>query len=152
MVDVDELVDVDEDEVLLEEFPTLAATSSNEQQDFMILGSEKQTKKKVVRRVLPDWLAHPELVSLDLSSGPILDDVKDTLDSKLIELLRTNGVIRLFPMQARVISWLLEREDDHKRGRWLRDACVSAPTGSGMYFNDVINNNNNSEYNDNKND
>lgn len=101
------------------------------QNDFMILGSKTQAKKREVKRVLPDWLAHPELVSVDLNSGPTLEELGLNLDPKLIEVLRSNGINKLFPAQASMISWLMKCDKDRKQGWWPRDTCVSAPTGSG---------------------
>ncbi|CAK9833036.1 Probable ATP-dependent RNA helicase Dbp73D [Anthophora retusa] len=42
-----------------------------------------------------------------------------------------NGIDKLFPVQASMVSWLLKCDKDRQQGWWLRDTCVSAPTGSG---------------------
>lgn len=44
--------------------------------------------------------------------------------------LSAEGIEHLFPVQAKVIPWLLQ---EHKKSEifWPRDLCVSAPTGSG---------------------
>ena len=101
------------------------------QQEFMILGSGTQRKRKVVKRVLPHWLAHPEIISADLTSGPSLDELGEQLDSKLIKILKSNGISKLFPVQSSIITWLLKCNRDRLMGWWPRDTCVSAPTGSG---------------------
>lgn len=99
--------------------------------DFLILGSKSHKKIKEVKRVLPDWLAHPEVISADLSSGPTLDEVDSILNPRLIGILKTNGIEKLFPVQASMLTWLTKCEKDRRLGLWPRDTCVSAPTGSG---------------------
>lgn len=101
------------------------------QSGFMILGAKSQKKQRAVKRVLPDWLAHPEIIPADLSSGPSLEELNSVLDLKLIEVLKTNGIVKLFPVQSSVINWLHKCNKDRKMGWWPRDTCVSAPTGSG---------------------
>lgn len=99
--------------------------------DFLILGSKSHKKKREVKRVLPNWLANPEIICADLNSGPTLDEVS-SLEPQLIEILRANGIDKLFPVQVRIINWLSKSEEDRKKlGYWPRDVCVSAPTGSG---------------------
>lgn len=101
--------------------------------DFTILNAGKQTKGETVRRVLPDWLSNPEVVSSNLNSGPSLDEIAGNgqLDLKIIENLRSQGFTKLFPVQVRLLSWLLQCNENRKKGFWSRDTCVSAPTGSG---------------------
>ncbi|XP_015433754.1 PREDICTED: ATP-dependent RNA helicase DDX51, partial [Dufourea novaeangliae] len=101
------------------------------QKDFTILGAKTKRKKHEVKRVLPDWLANPEIIPIDLNSGPSLKEFTSVLDSKLIETLKANSINKLFPVQARILSWLLKCNKDKEQGFWLRDTCVSAPTGSG---------------------
>lgn len=104
------------------------------QSSFMILGAKSQKKQRAVKRVLPDWLAHPEIIPADLSSGPSLEELNSVLDLKLIEVLKTNGIVKLFPVQSSVINWLHKCNKDRKMGWWPRDTCVSAPTGSGKHM------------------
>ncbi|KAL6267417.1 hypothetical protein P5V15_000493 [Pogonomyrmex californicus] len=101
------------------------------QSNFVILGAKSRKKQREVKRVLPDWLAHPEVVSADLNNGPNLEELESILDVKLMEVLRTNGIVKLFPVQFSIIKWLYKCNMDRKLGWWLRDTCVSAPTGSG---------------------
>ncbi|XP_032680194.1 ATP-dependent RNA helicase DDX51 [Odontomachus brunneus] len=101
------------------------------QSNFMILGAKPQKKQHAIKRVLPDWLAHPEVISADLNSGPNIEDLHSILDYKLIEILKANGIVKLFPVQSNVIKWLHTCNKDRRIGWWLRDTCVSAPTGSG---------------------
>lgn len=101
------------------------------QNSFTILGAKPQKKKREVKRVLPDWLVHPEIVSVDLNSGPSLEEFDSILEAKLIEILKANDIAKLFPVQSSVIKWLHKCSMDRKLGWWVRDTCVSAPTGSG---------------------
>ncbi|CAL1674109.1 unnamed protein product [Lasius platythorax] len=101
------------------------------QNNFVVLGTKSRKKQREVKRVLPDWLAHPEVISADLNTGPSLEELNSILDAKLIEVLKANGILKLFPVQSSVIKWLHKCNMDRKLGRWLRDTCVSAPTGSG---------------------
>lgn len=108
------------------------------QNNFIVLGARSRKKQREVKRVLPDWLAHPEVVAADLNSGPALDELESILDIKLVEILRANGIVKLFPVQSSIIKWLHKCNMDRKLGWWLRDTCVSAPTGSGRYFITMI--------------
>ncbi|XP_003701020.2 putative ATP-dependent RNA helicase Dbp73D [Megachile rotundata] len=105
--------------------------NSEKKTDFMVLGVKHDKKKQEVKRVLPDWLANPNIISNDLNDGPSLESLNSVLDTKLIQILKTNGINKLFPVQASMISWLLKCNEDKQQGWWLRDTCVSAPTGSG---------------------
>lgn len=104
------------------------------QSNFIVLGAKSRKKQREVKRVLPDWLAHPEVISADLNSGPILEEFESVLDAKLMEVLRTNSITKLFPVQSSIIKWLHKCKMDRKLGWWPRDTCVSAPTGSGKYL------------------
>ena len=99
--------------------------------DFLVLGAKTKRKIREVKRVLPEWLASPQVISIDLNSGPSIEELNSVLDSKLVEALKANGISKLFPVQASMISWLLKGNLDRQQGWWLRDTCVSAPTGSG---------------------
>lgn len=100
-------------------------------QNFLILGSDSHKKKNVVKRVLPDWLSKPELISSDLNSGPPLAEFKSILDAEIIKILEKSGTTKLFPVQACTIPWILECDKHRKSNWWPQDVCVSAPTGSG---------------------
>ncbi|XP_023289732.1 probable ATP-dependent RNA helicase Dbp73D [Orussus abietinus] len=98
---------------------------------FVVLGSESHKKQRAVKRILPDWLAHPEVISTDLNSGPDLTELTTILDDNLIKVLKKNGIKKLFPVQHKVITWLNKSNKERTMGWWPRDVCVSAPTGSG---------------------
>ncbi|KOC60457.1 putative ATP-dependent RNA helicase Dbp73D, partial [Habropoda laboriosa] len=102
-----------------------------QQTDFTVLGSKSKKGRHEVKRVLPEWLANPEIISFDLNSGPSFEELNLILDNKLIQVLRNNGINKFFPVQGSMISWLLKCNKDRQQGWWLRDTCVSAPTGSG---------------------
>lgn len=104
------------------------------QSNFVVLGARARKKQREVKRVLPDWLAHPEVISADLNSGPTLKELESILDTKLVEVLRANGMVKFFPVQSSVIKWLHKCKMDRKLGWWPKDTCVSAPTGSGKYL------------------
>lgn len=104
---------------------------SEQQTNFIVLGEKSRHKNYEVKRILPEWLTNPRIISVDLDSGPSLEELHSILDLKLIEVLRTNGINKLFPVQASMISWLLKCNEDRQQKWWLRDTCVSAPTGSG---------------------
>ncbi|KAK9293992.1 hypothetical protein QLX08_011237 [Tetragonisca angustula] len=99
--------------------------------DFIIMGTKSKQKKHKVKRILPEWLSNPKLMSIDLNSGPTLEEMNLILDIKLITALKANNINKLFPVQANMISWLLKCDKDREQKWWLRDACISAPTGSG---------------------
>ena len=109
--------------------------SEEERQNFTVLKAGKHVKEQGVKRVLPEWLANPEVVSSNLYSGPSFEEFQESgqLDSKIIEVLKSQGFTKLFPVQARLLSWLLKCNEDRKKGLWSRDTCVSAPTGSGNF-------------------
>lgn len=104
------------------------------QSNFVVLGARARKKQREAKRVLPDWLAHPEVISADLNSGPTLKELESILDTKLVEVLRANGIVKFFPVQSSVIKWLHKCKMDRKLGWWPKDTCVSAPTGSGKYL------------------
>lgn len=104
------------------------------QSNFVVLGARTRKKQREVKRVLPDWLAHPEVISADLNSGPTLKELESILDTKLVEVLRANGIVKFFPVQSSVIKWVHKCKMDRKLGWWPKDTFVSAPTGSGKYL------------------
>lgn len=109
---------------------------------FSILGNFENTDLKPVKRVLPDWLAHPSIIQAELKRRKQTtqdDTVEDTdmkiLDTDLQQRLHGNGIHRFFPVQRQFIPVLIK---DMKSGIFgghsglrPRDICVSAPTGSG---------------------
>lgn len=83
-----------------------------------------------VSRVLPFWLSHPFNISPSLKSSSCFVEDQEWLHSTLKATLFSEGVTKLFPVQEKVVPFIL---DEHKLTYplWSHDICVSAPTGSG---------------------
>lgn len=117
-------MDVDEPE------PTKPAPTEILSKDFQVLGDERFERKRNVNAMLPNWLAHPTIISKNLTehSTPI-DDI-DYISTELKNCLNGMDIKHLFPVQEAVIPYIL---DVHKKPAPFRprDICVSAPTGSG---------------------
>ncbi|GLH10172.1 Probable ATP-dependent RNA helicase Dbp73D [Gryllus bimaculatus] len=99
-------------------------------QSFTIIGTDKFSKKSKVKRVLPYWLAHPNVVSGSMTDiSKTIYDIP-SLDKDLVKRLEENNIKYFFPVQSKVIPWLLEA---HRKPLQYRpnDVCISAPTGSG---------------------
>lgn len=80
---------------------------------------------------LPAWLAHPTVISSDLSAAKENESAKIEFLSPLITANLTKmGIGHLFPVQHAVIPWILDVHNKPAPFR-PRDVCVSAPTGSG---------------------
>lgn len=99
--------------------------------EYTVLGSnEKQEEVKSIEMVLPRWLAHPDIISSDLTKPGM--DVKDL--SFICEVMKKNlkgmNIKHLFPVQEKVIPWILASQKSPLPFR-PQDACVSAVTGSG---------------------
>ncbi len=104
--------------------------------EFTLLGEVGSQAKNRVKRVLPDWLANPDIVSVDLSDEQMAVEDMAGLDPSLVNCLKSNGVKYFFPVQRQVIPKLL----DSPRYQFYRppDLCVSAPTGSGKTLSFVL--------------
>ena len=60
-----------------------------------------------VRRVLPKWLAQPDIVSLDLGDQQMpIEDMKE-LDESILQILKSTGAKYFFPVQRQVIPQLI---------------------------------------------
>uniref|UniRef100_A0A8C7FV18 ATP-dependent RNA helicase n=1 Tax=Oncorhynchus kisutch TaxID=8019 RepID=A0A8C7FV18_ONCKI len=97
---------------------------------------------KGVQRVLPKWLAEPDVIQRDITSNLVpISDVPG-ICTKLQRKLESNGIHHLFPVQAEVIPAILESVSHGlligRGGYKPRDICVSAPTGSGKTLAFVI--------------
>jgi hypothetical protein len=98
---------------------------------FPVLGENisDQWKKKKLRRSLPQWLANPNVISVDLSDHQMTIESLRGLDQITINNLKKNNVAHFFPVQRQVIPHMLA--NDPKSIYPPHDICVSAPTGSG---------------------
>jgi len=94
---------------------------------FTILGDPTDQKVKKVNRVLPLWLAQPNILSVDLLSDKLAVGDMPGIDKVLVEKLTKEKVTHFFPVQRQVIPHLLEFSPRYRPS----DLCVSAPTGSG---------------------
>ena len=94
---------------------------------FTILGDFTDKSKVKVARVLPYWLSHPDIATVDLHSSPLAVADLPGLDTKLVEKLAKEKIHHLFPVQRQVIPHLLNPWPKFRPS----DVCVSAPTGSG---------------------
>ncbi|TRY99460.1 hypothetical protein DNTS_023000, partial [Danionella cerebrum] len=102
---------------------------------FHILQGSKQKKVQKVKRVLPQWLAQPDVIQRDVKSNLVPINEVPGICPALLNKLQSNGIQSFFPVQAEVIPALLESMGSGllvgPGGYRPRDVCVSAPTGSG---------------------
>jgi len=94
---------------------------------FTILGEPTDQKIKTVNRVLPLWLAQPNILTVDLLSSTLAVEDMPGLSDKLVSKLAKEGITKFFPVQQQVIPKLLDVNSKYRPN----DLCVSAPTGSG---------------------
>ncbi|XP_044025588.1 ATP-dependent RNA helicase DDX51 [Siniperca chuatsi] len=109
---------------------------------FTVLGGFENKPVQKVHRVLPQWLAQPDLIHRDIKSNLIpISDIPG-LSAQLVKKLQNNGIQHLFPVQAEVIPAILQSAQQGlligRGGYKPRDICVSAPTGSGKTLAFVI--------------
>ena len=80
---------------------------SEENTGFTKLGVFDAKDKAKVRRVLPKWLAQPDIVSLDLGDQQMpIEDMKE-LDESILQILKSTGAKYFFPVQRQVIPQLI---------------------------------------------
>ena len=109
--------------------PASVEDESGQSSGFTVLGENVDQSKRKVRRVLPQWLANPDIVSVDFTEDQLPVEKLEGLDEVTVARLKSNGVKKFFPVQRQVIPHLLTPFTASS----LRpsDVCVSAPTGSG---------------------
>uniref|UniRef100_A0A8D8M1I4 ATP-dependent RNA helicase n=2 Tax=Cacopsylla melanoneura TaxID=428564 RepID=A0A8D8M1I4_9HEMI len=112
-------------------------SNPNDLGGFQVIGNLEFQKRKKVKRVLPEWLAKPTIISVNLKN--LNSKIKDLteLDTYFKKLLRKNGVSHFFPVQSELIPYLI-KQHSRKSIFWPRDVCVSAPTGSGKTLSFVL--------------
>lgn len=132
----DEKVDEEENEPVEENMQVDDTQEPTEPQKdtFVVLGNDKFDSAPKVDMMLPPWLAHPTIISNDLSTEPTssIDDLP-YISSDIKKAMTKIGITKLFPVQSAVIPWLLNVNSKPTPFR-PRDLCVSAPTGSGKTF------------------
>ncbi|XP_037126738.1 ATP-dependent RNA helicase DDX51 isoform X1 [Syngnathus acus] len=109
---------------------------------FTVLGGFENRPVQKVHRVLPDWLAQPNVIPRDLKSKLVPCSNIRGLSVSLLKKLHHHGIQHFFPVQAEVIPVILEGAHNAlligQAGYQPRDICVSAPTGSGKTLAFVI--------------
>lgn len=120
----------DENENQSKEISKVDRKSRDVGEDFMILGDDHFQRKANVDAMLPNWLAHPTVISKNLSekSSPI--ESVDYISMALKKCLESMDIHHLFPVQEAVVPYILNVHAKPPPFR-PRDICVSAPTGSG---------------------
>ncbi|XP_058470143.1 ATP-dependent RNA helicase DDX51 [Solea solea] len=129
-----------------EEAAAAAAEAENEKTSapagFKVVGGFENRPVQKVHRVLPQWLAQPDMIHRDIKNNLVSISDLSGLCSPLVKRLQENGIQHFFPVQAEVIPAILE---NMQRGLLIgrggykpRDICVSAPTGSGKTLAFVI--------------
>ena len=73
---------------------------------FTILGDPTDKAAKKVHRVLPYWLANPNILNVDLLSSSMAVSEMPGLEDWMIEKLKKEGITSLFPVQRQVIPHL----------------------------------------------
>ncbi|TDH00141.1 hypothetical protein EPR50_G00185020 [Perca flavescens] len=109
---------------------------------YTVLGGFENKPVQKVHRVLPQWLAQPDVIHRDIKSNLVPIAGIPELSALLVKKLQNNGIQHLFPVQAEVIPAILESAQQGlligRGGYKPRDICVSAPTGSGKTLAFVI--------------
>ncbi|KAM9840813.1 ATP-dependent RNA helicase DDX51 [Aulostomus maculatus] len=132
-----------EDEVETEsDTPKAPTTKTSTPTGFTVLGGFENKPVQKVHRVLPQWLAQPDVIHRDIKSNLVpIGDITG-LSAQLAKKLQINGIQHFFPVQAEVIPAILESAQQGlligRGGFKPRDICVSAPTGSGKTLAFVI--------------
>ncbi|XP_026126338.1 ATP-dependent RNA helicase DDX51 isoform X1 [Carassius auratus] len=116
--------------------------SGSSQTTFHVLGGFEEKAVQKVKRVLPQWLAQPDVIQRDIKSNLIPFSEVPGICPTLLKKLETNGIQNFFPVQAEVIPAVIESVSSGlllgPGGYRPRDICVSAPTGSGKTLAFVI--------------
>ncbi|XP_034006460.1 ATP-dependent RNA helicase DDX51 [Trematomus bernacchii] len=109
---------------------------------FTVLGGFDNKPVQKVHRVLPQWLAQPDVIHRDIKGHLVNISEIHGLSALLVKKLQNNGIQNFFPVQAEVIPAVLESAQQGlligRGGYKPRDICVSAPTGSGKTLAFVI--------------
>lgn len=100
------------------------------QNNFTVLGDQVFEDLSAVDSILPYWLAYPEILSKDLSQKGIACNDVDYLSETLKKNLKTMGIKNFFPVQEKLIPFILNARNKPLPFR-PQDLCVSSPTGTG---------------------
>lgn len=106
---------------------------------FPVIGSLKQAKSVKVRSILPKWITHAiQFAGSDIQANQTeLDILESSIDSRIINSLRSNGFAKLFPVQVAVIPQLVK---SFSKMEFIQpqDVCVLSPTGSGKTLTYIV--------------
>ncbi|XP_032445644.1 ATP-dependent RNA helicase DDX51 [Xiphophorus hellerii] len=109
---------------------------------FRVLGGFESRPVNKATRVLPQWLAEPDVIHRDIKCNLVPLSSVSGVSAQLLRKLEANGIQHFFPVQAEVIPAILEGAQHGlligRGGYRPRDLCVSAPTGSGKTLSFVI--------------
>lgn len=126
----DDAMEVDDNENQGTEITKEDRKSRDVGEDFMILGDDHFQRKVNVDAMLPNWLAHPTIISKNLHENSTPIDSVDYISVELKKCLASMDINHLFPVQEAVVPYILNVHAKPPPFR-PRDICVSAPTGSG---------------------
>jgi ATP-dependent RNA helicase DDX51/DBP6 len=99
-------------------------------QPFAILGEQKFEVLQSIEMILPHWLSHPMLLSGDLTTPGAPVESLPYLCDILKGNLKSMKIKNLFPVQEKLVPWILKSNKNILPFR-PRDVCCSAATGSG---------------------
>ncbi|XP_054911779.1 ATP-dependent RNA helicase DDX51 isoform X3 [Poeciliopsis prolifica] len=115
---------------------------SSTETGFLVLGGFESRPVHKAKRVLPQWLAEPDVIHRDIRCNLVPVSSVSGVSAQLLRKLEANGIQHFFPVQAEVIPAILEGAQHGlligRGGYRPRDLCVSAPTGSGKTLSFVI--------------
>ncbi|XP_039980627.1 ATP-dependent RNA helicase DDX51 isoform X2 [Xiphias gladius] len=122
--------------------PKKTAGKTSAPTGFTVVGGFENKPVQKVHRVLPQWLAQPDVIHRDIKSNLVpISDISG-LCAPLVKKLQNHGIRHFFPVQVGVIPAILESTQQGlligRGGYKPRDICVSAPTGSGKTLAFVI--------------
>ncbi|XP_028262381.1 ATP-dependent RNA helicase DDX51 [Parambassis ranga] len=122
--------------------PKQSSDKTSAPSGFTVLGGFEKKPVQKVQRVLPQWLAEPDVIHRDIKNNLVpISDISG-ISVQLQKKLQNNGIEHFFPVQAEVIPAILESAQQGlligRGGYKPRDICVSAPTGSGKTLSFVI--------------
>ncbi|KAI2661276.1 ATP-dependent RNA helicase DDX51 [Labeo rohita] len=84
------------------------AENGSSQSGFHVLGGFKGKTVQKVKRVLPQWLAQPDVIQRDITNNLIPVSEVPGICPTLLKKLEMNGIQSFFPVQAEVIPAILE--------------------------------------------
>ncbi|KAK7069073.1 ATP-dependent RNA helicase ddx51 [Halocaridina rubra] len=130
---IPKIPDVESTECNHEEFSTSDRPCNENvknEDEYTLIDEVKQMRRLKIDRVLPDWLANPVFISMNLADGMEVSEMRG-LRPIFKKILKKRNIERFFPAQVAVIPELLASGNTLSMRYRPRDICISAPTGSG---------------------